>query len=76
MDILGRILNAIGWQGGTIHQVEQEIIRLRKVEQKAIDRLKIRVEDGCGGDFCPFCFSSTIHKHGCVYFEVKDKLFK
>jgi hypothetical protein len=40
---LDLICNALGWQGGTIHQVLDEIARLRRAEQNALP------QDSLGG---------------------------
>jgi hypothetical protein len=49
--MLERICNALGWQGGTIHQVLDEIARLRKAERllrSCQDRMKFEANSDGG----------------------------
>lgn len=68
---LDTVLKALGWQGGTIHQAKAEIQRLKRIEQKVIARLGLRVEDGSGGTFCPFCMRSNDHMANCISLDIK-----
>jgi hypothetical protein len=70
--MLDRLIQILKWQGGTIHQIEDEISRLKRVEQKTIKRLKNRIDDGMGGDFCPFCQRTFDHNPGCVFWDIPE----
>ena len=68
--MLKRVLKALGWDGGTLCQVEREICRLKKVEEKAVRKLHDRIDDGCGGDVCPFCRQTFEHDLRCIYWDI------
>jgi peptide deformylase len=70
--MLDRLIQIFKWQGGTVRQVENEIHRLKRVEQKAINRLQERIDDGCGGDFCPFCQRTFDHNPGCIFWDIPE----
>jgi hypothetical protein len=73
---LEKVMDALGWKGGTIHQVIDEIKRLKRVEEKARYRFENPVE-GEYSTFCAFCFSDigrgVGHSYSCIVHDMRDK---
>lgn len=68
MDAFDKILNSLGWQGGTIHQVLAEIDRLRQIERMVKLRFHTRDDLGILGAVCGFCRAreGAPHTPGCI----------